>query len=131
MATGRYSPSKSLWLQKSHRPIEVDPRRWLSYPYFEDILYLLAPNGGEVPKTVEVSWKPFSDFTRYLIDANSEEEADKVQSFIDSVAERIKADDDVPPLIRVDGRPADGTHRAFAARGIKIRTAPTITVVSR
>lgn len=55
-------------------------------------------------------WGSYRDFTKFAIDANSEEEAEDEQRFIDHVSER---------------------HRAFAARQIGIRLAPVIELSER
>jgi hypothetical protein len=106
----------------------VDPHRWDDYPYWTEILYMLAPYGRPIPRKVQVTCGSFSDFTKRPLVMDTEEEAEQEQEFIDSVSERLRRGDDVPPLIRTTDGPVDGIHRAWAAHNIGISIAPIINV---
>jgi hypothetical protein len=120
-----HAGSRSLWLHPRRNPLRVRLRRWAEYPYFIESL----AEHGELPERVTVRWEPYADFTKYAIDAGSEEEAEEEQAFIDHLAERIERGDDVPPLVRSKGEIWDGRHRAFAAQQLGMPLAPVLELV--
>jgi hypothetical protein len=103
--------------------VEVELARFADYPYF---FAFLEEQLGFVPETAVVRWQPYGDFTKYLIEADDEEQAADIEAWIDEVEHRIDAGEDVPPVVRRDGEIADGRHRSFAAERLGIALAPTI-----
>lgn len=77
-----------------------------------------------VPEIVAISWKPFDDFTRLGFDDDSD------WFFVDGLIRRIRAGEDIPPLLRSGKQLLDGVHRAWAARKMGLRLAPTIDLLS-
>lgn len=119
---------RSLWLNPSRTPLVVPLARFEDYPYyFEALDEALYPQ--PLPERVTVRWRAYSKFTKYLIEADDEEQSQEIEDFIDEVAARMKAGEDIPPLV-VDGRGliVDGRHRAFAAESLGIKRAPTIDI---
>lgn len=110
----------SLWLSKATG--SFDPSRWFVYPYFQETL---EQYGDVIPGKVEVHRDHFADFTRYgFDDATAEDD----WAFVDEVKQKLLAGEDVPPLVRQNGRPFDGIHRAWAAKLIGWRTAPVFNL---
>ena len=111
---------RSLWLHPVPG-IVVSLARWRDYPYFWDALSLYMD--PEALGVLPVAWEAYGDFTRYVPDT------DDWRSFVRGVAGRMRAGADVPPLVRwADGTRMDGVHRAFAARSLGLRRAPTVTL---
>lgn len=48
------------------------------------------------------------------------------ERYVGRIAKAIASGEDIPPLIRVNGEPADGRHRTFAANKIGLRTVPIV-----
>jgi len=121
------SASKSLWLHPFPRARRVRLATFKDYPYFFDFLRQYT---DRLPEYATVTWRPFSDFTAYLIEAEDEDQAEQIETWIDEVRERIASGEPVPPLVRHarSGQPADGRHRAFAAEALGISLAPTIDI---
>lgn len=53
------------------------------------------------------------------------------ERYVGALAKAISAGDDIPPLIRVDGIPADGRHRTFAANKLRLSYAPVVEFTTR
>jgi len=118
---------KSLWLHPSKTPQRVKLARFADYPHFMDTL--TQHEGWEdLPKEVTVRWRKFGAFTKYLIEADDEEQAQEIDEWIDTVSEMIRSGQDVPPLVYWQREPFDGRHRAFAAKSLGLAVAPTITI---
>lgn len=115
--------AQSLWLHPSDAPVRVALHRFAEYPWF---FRFLEDRLGELPEYVTVRWLPYDDFTRLLIEADDEEHAEQIESWIEEVSGMIERGDDVPPVVRDHGDIADGRHRSFAAEGLGIQLAPTI-----
>jgi len=116
---------RSLWLNPSRTPVVVQLARFTDYPY-----YLEALEEAFYPEplstSVTVRWRRYGAFTRLFIPADDEEEAEEIEAFIDGVAARMRAGEDIPPLV-VRGRAIeDGRHRAFAAESLGLERAPTV-----
>lgn len=53
------------------------------------------------------------------------------ERYVNKIAKAISSGEDIPPLIRVDGAPADGRHRTFAANKLKLLSAPIVEFTSK
>jgi hypothetical protein len=112
------SPREPLYLTRHSKPFIVRLSRWASYPHFIATLEEYGP----LPELVTVTWGPYRDFVKYEPD-------DAGDGFIEEVAARMKAGEDIPPLIREQGKPSDGIHRAFAAKSLGMRVVPVVELV--
>jgi len=119
----------SLWLHPQRHTVAVRLKRFAHYPHYLESLkeHLYA---RPLPERAAVSWRPYDAFTQYLIEADDEDQAQEIESFIDDVADMIRRGEDVPPLV-VDGAEiVDGRHRAFAAERLGLELAPVIDLAS-
>jgi hypothetical protein len=48
--------------------------------------------------------------------------------YVGNLADAIARGEDIPPLLTVDGKPADGRHRTFAARKLDRKVAPVADI---
>ena len=111
----------SLWIGRKQTPAKLDLERFRGYEFFHEALEQYADL--KVPRYVTVRYEPLKKFLQPL-DGDEEEE----QEFVTSVADRIKAGEDVPPLVRDGDEIFDGRHRAWAAHQLGMKVAPVIDV---
>jgi len=111
----------SLWTEPQRRSVKVDLERFRDYEHFHDSVEQYVDL--EIPQFVEVRWEPIKKFLIPL-DGDQEEE----EAFVQSVADRIEADVDVPPILLDQGEVFDGRHRAWAAYALRMKKVPVAEI---